>query len=55
MSPVEMPFSVKPVPEVVTLEMETLEPPVFVSVTDCALLLPRSTFPKLTLEVLELS
>jgi hypothetical protein len=55
MSPVEMPLTVKPAPEIVTLEIETLEPPVFFSVTGCVLLLPTFTFPKLRLEVLELS
>ena len=55
MSPVEIPFTLKPAPEIVTLEMLTLEPPELVSATDCVLLLPTFTFPKLTLEALELS
>jgi hypothetical protein len=55
MSPVEIPFTLKPAPEIVTFEMETLEPPVFVSVTDCILLLPTFTFPKLTVEAPALS
>jgi len=55
MSPVEIPFTLKPAPEIVTLEMETLEPPVFVSVTDCVLLLLTFTFPKLRLEALGFS
>ena len=50
MSPVEMPLTVKPAPEI-----ETLDPPVFVTVTGCVLLLLTFTFPKLRLEVLELS
>jgi hypothetical protein len=54
-SPVEMPFTLKPAPEIVTFEMETLEPPVFVSVTGCVLLLATFTFPKLRLEALVLS
>ena len=55
MSPVEMPLTVKPAPEIETLEIETLDPPVFVTVTGCVLLLLTFTFPKLRLEVLELS
>ena len=55
MSPVEIPFTLKPAPEIVTLEMLTLEPPELVSVTDCVLLLPTFTFPKVRLEAVELS
>ena len=55
MSPIEMPLTLKPAPERVTLEMLTTEPPELVSVTDCVLLLPTFTFPKLRLETLGLS
>src|SRR5437899_1512824 len=55
MSPIEMPLTLKPAPERVTLEMLTMEPPELVSVTDCVLLLPTFTFPKARLEALELS
>jgi hypothetical protein len=44
--PVEIPFALKPAPEIVTLEMLTLEPPELVIVTDSVLLLPTFTFPK---------
>src|ERR1700730_2692633 len=55
MSPIEIPFTLKPAPETVTLEMLTLEPPELVSVTDWVLLLATFTFPKVTLEALGLS
>lgn len=54
-SPVEMPFTLNPAPEIETLEMETFDPPVFESVTDCVLLLPTFTFPNVRLKLLELS
>jgi hypothetical protein len=43
--PEETPPMVNPAPESVTFEMDTLEPPVFVSVTGRILLLPTITFP----------
>jgi hypothetical protein len=41
------PLELKPEPEVVIWEILTLELPVLVSVTDCELVLPKGTFPKL--------
>ena len=43
--PEEMPPMLNPVPEIVTLEMEMLDPPVFVSVTGSTLLLPTVMVP----------
>ena len=43
--PEETPPMLNPVPETVTLEMETLDPPVFVSVTGRMMLLPTVTVP----------
>ena len=54
-SPFEIPFTLKPEPEIVTLEMLTSDPPELVSVMNCVLLLPTFTLPKARLEVLELS
>jgi hypothetical protein len=54
-SPVEIPLTLKPAPEIVILEMLTLEPPVLVSVTDCVLLLPTFTLPKGRLAAVEFS
>ena len=44
-----------PAPESITFEMETLEPPVFVSVTGRMWLLPTATFPKLSFVALAVS
>lgn len=44
-----------PAPESVTFEMETLEPPVFESVTGRMWLLPTASFPKLSFVVLAVS
>ena len=43
------PLALKPAPEAVTLEIVTLEFPLFVRVTGNVLLLPSFTFPKLKL------
>ena len=53
--PVETPLAVYPAPEILTLEMVTLELPALVNVTPRMLLLPRLTFAKLKLFVLALS
>jgi hypothetical protein len=45
---VEIPPSVKPVPLIPTCEIVTVEPPVFVTVSDCCWLLPTCTVPKLS-------
>ena len=46
------PLRLNPVPVIAACEIVTLEPPEFVSVTDCVWLLPISTLPKFTLEEL---
>lgn len=46
------PLALKPAPVTPTLEMDTLEFPLFVKATLSALLLPTFTLPKLRLEVL---
>jgi hypothetical protein len=43
------PLTLKPVPEALACEIETLELPVLVRVTFCVLVVPRETFPKLRL------
>jgi hypothetical protein len=50
--PDEMPSMLNPAPERATFEMETLDPPVFVSVTGSLLLLPTTTFPYVKFVVL---
>lgn len=50
--PEERPPTLSPVPEIVTLEMDTFDPPVFVSVTGRMVLLPTATVPKLNFVVL---
>ncbi len=52
--PLETPLSLKPAPEMLTLETVALEPPVLVSVVESVLLLPTFTLPKLRLEELKL-
>ena len=47
--PALTPLALKPAPEAVTLEMVTLELPVFVRVAANVLLLPSLTFPKFKL------
>lgn len=44
-----MPLKVYPVPEMLTCEIVTLVPPVFVTVSEIDELLPTVTFPKLML------
>jgi hypothetical protein len=46
---VEIPLSVKPVPLIATCEIVTVEPPVFVTVSDSPRLLPTVTVPKFRL------
>ena len=46
----EIPLSLKPVPLTVAAEIVTLVPPVFFSCTDCELVVPFATVPKLTLD-----
>ena len=53
--PEETPPTLTPAPKSVTFEMETLEPPVFVSVTGRILLLPTVTFPLFSFVVLAVS
>src|ERR1035437_2378087 len=54
MSPEGTPVALKPAPETVTLEIEMLELPALVSVTDCVPLLDTFTLPKLKEDELEL-
>jgi hypothetical protein len=53
--PEETPLALNPAPEMVTLEMLTLELPALVSVTVCVPLLDRFTLPNPTEEALEFS
>lgn len=53
-SPFEIPLTENPAPAIVTFEIVTLEPLVFVNVTTSVLAVPTLTFPKLRAEVLGL-
>ena len=53
--PEETPPILNPAPESVTFEIETLEPPLFASVTGRVLLPPTVTFPKFRFVVLAVS
>ena len=53
--PEDRPPVLNPAPESVTFEMETLEVPLFVSVTDSRLLLPSVIFPKFRFDALAVS
>jgi hypothetical protein len=53
--PVETPLTLTPAPEMATLEIVTVDPPVFVIVTGRLLLALVDTFPKFKLVVLGLS
>src|SRR5262249_45517430 len=52
--PLATPLALKPAPEIVTAEIETLELPEFVSVTGRVLLVPVLRLPKLRLVGVEL-